>query len=234
MNVFSQSGLPWLTLLFIALMSSCENSDDDAPPLDPPLATHYAVIFGAGPNWTNGRPISQQEISDHFNYQIELFSRGTLKMAGFLLDQDQGFYLQKVTGVSAIDEIIDQDPAIQNGTFGIVEKEPIALQIEQPLPTPDSTRMPGFIIEYTPGVNWAQGRPIWEQSLEAHQQYVVELFQASTLYRGAQYLERDKAFYLVLAPNRTAVEKIIEEDPAVIRGIFVGNIKSIFINVDRF
>ena len=113
-----------------------------------------------------------------------------LKWRDFLLDQDQGFYLQKVTGVSAIDEIIDQDPAIQNGTFGIVEKEPIALQIEQPLPTPDSTRMPGFIIEYTPGINWAQGKPIWAQSLEAHQQYVVELFQASTLYRGAQYLER--------------------------------------------
>lgn len=221
-----------ITFLCLSLLSiSCE--EDDPQPSIPPPITHYLVTFGAGPNWAAGQAIFEQNIAEHFNYQIDLFGSGTLKAAGFLLEDDQGLYIQEVRQESEIDEIISNDPAVIEGIFDPIEKEAISMVAEQVL---DSIAIAGrqyFIIEYTPAARWESSKKLWELDLTNHQNYMGQQFSEKVMLRGAQFIEVDKAMYVVLANSEAEVQSIIDNDPAVNEMVFQGTIKSWSVNVDQ-
>lgn len=227
-----------MTMLMVAsiFFISCEDDDNNnntAQAIDPPPVTHYVVTLGAGDQWQDGLPINEQNLMDHFNYQIGLFASGELKTAGFLLAQDQGYYIQGVTTESAVNEIHDNDSGITDGVLQVLMDEPVSILVEQ---VPDSMELVGqqyYLIDYVPGTAWVSGKKLWEQSLEDHQVYMGDQFASRQVMRGMQYIDHDRAQYLVIAADENEVQEIINSDPAVTSGVFSGSFRWLAVNVDQ-
>ncbi|MBI1224541.1 MAG: hypothetical protein GC192_04840 [Bacteroidetes bacterium] len=210
--------------LAFASMTNCKKSDDAAP-VTPPAVTHYLVTLGAGANWVTGKHINEQPIGDHFNYQIGLFGQGTLKAAGFLVEEDKGFYLQKVTTATEIDNISADDPGIQQGILKVVEKEPISIQLEQVLDSVEVGNRQYFVLNYEPGSKWKKGKRLWEQDLTDHLAYISQQFQGKTVLRGGPFLNVDRGLYIILATDKTAAQTFVNNDPGIKSGLFKATIR---------
>jgi len=223
----------FITIFGSLLFTSCKK-DDVAPNVDPPPVTHYTVKFGAGLNWNNTQAITGQNLLDHSNYQFGLFNTGTLKMAGFLLATDEARYFQGMTTENEIETIIANDPAMQDGTFSVLEKEAVSIIVEQITDSITSLGKSYFIVEYTPGSAWNTSKKLWEQNLIDHQNYIVTRFGEKFVLRGLQYLNVDKAMYIVLAPGINEVQDFVNNDPAVISNVFAnGVIVPYTVNVEQ-
>jgi uncharacterized protein YciI len=225
--------LVFAALLGGVVLSSCNEENND-PGVDPPDITHYTVKFGAGDNWNDDQSIAGQDLGDHFNYQIGLFSSGTLKVAGFLLETDEARYFQGVTTEDEINQIIADDPAVEQGILAAVEIQAIATIVQQVVDTAVSNSKEYYLVEYTPGAAWESSRRLWEQDLTQHETYVGGRFADGFVLRGIQYLNVDKAGYMVLADNRQEVEEFVANDPAVASNIFAeGTIVPYTVNVEQ-
>lgn len=226
-----------LTFVGLLLLSACSKDEEQPiindPVINPPAVTHYTVKFGEGPNWTAGSPIFEQNLTDHVTYQTNLFIEGTMKIAGFLLADNEARYFQKVTTESEIDQIVSEDPAVIAQTLSAIEKEAVAMLIEQVLTEDEIDGKSYFIVEYTPGSSWIDSKKLWEQDLTEHITYISTKFGEKFVLRGLQYLNIDKAMYIVLAEDLDAVENFVNEDPAVTRGIFSETIRSYTVNVEQ-
>jgi len=215
-----------VVILGFVIFTSCSKDENIIDPvtIDPPPTTHYTVKFGAGLNWDLAQPITGQDLLDHSNYQFELFNSGVLKMAGFLLDTDEARYFQGVSTENEIDTIIVNDPAMIDSTLSVLEKEAISIVVEQ---IPDSITSVGksyFIVEYTQGTAWDTSKKLWEQDLVEHQNYIETKFGEKFVLRGIQYLNVDKAMYIVLAQSITDVQSFTNNDPAVINNVFANGV----------
>ncbi|HBH07633.1 MAG TPA: hypothetical protein DDX92_13620 [Flavobacteriales bacterium] len=226
-----------LTVIGIFLISSCAKDEEQLgnsdPVIDPPAITHYTVQFGEGSNWTVGSPIFQQNLTEHVTYQTNLFLEGTMKMAGFLLEDDEARYFHKVTSKADIDQIVAQDPALIDQTLSVIEKEAVAILIEQVLTEDEIDGKSYFIVEYTPGSDWVDSKKLWEQDLTEHIAYITTKFGEKFVLRGLQYLNVDRAMYIVLADDLDAVENFVSDDPAVNNGIFSETILPYAVNVEQ-
>lgn len=235
MKPIKQILIVFLAVAYTAL-SSCSKDDEQVQtpvPIDPPPITHYTIKLGAGTNWDNSQPITGQNLQDHSVYQFGLFNTGTLKMAGFLLEKDEARYIQGVTTEEDIARIIEDDPAVVDAILAAKETEPISMIIEQ---TPDSSLLNNksyFIVEYTRGPNWNDNKKLWELDLSEHQAYISGKFSEKFVLRACQFLNIDKAMYIVLADSIADVQNFINNDPAMTNKIFTGQIIPYTVNVEQ-
>jgi uncharacterized protein len=78
-----------------------------------------------------------------------------------------------------------------------------------------------FLILYTPGPAWIQGRPIFEQPLEPHGRYVQQHYFEGKVRMAGPFLDSSGgASLLEVEGGEAEARSIVENDPSVIAGIF--------------
>lgn len=78
-----------------------------------------------------------------------------------------------------------------------------------------------FLIMYRPGPSWLVGKPLMEQPLREHGFYMHRLWQAGKLLHGGPFMDDSGGAAVVLCADEHEARSVIEQDPAVIDGIFV-------------
>ncbi len=78
-----------------------------------------------------------------------------------------------------------------------------------------------FIILYRPGPAWLVGQPLTEQPLREHGFYMHRLWQEGKLLHGGPFLDDTGGAAVVLCEDEDEARAIMENDPAVVDGIFV-------------
>ncbi len=78
-----------------------------------------------------------------------------------------------------------------------------------------------FLILYLPGPAWISGRPIFEQPLEAHGNYVRNYYREGKVRMAGPFLDSSGgASLLEVEGGEAEARSIAENDPAVKAGIF--------------
>lgn len=75
---------------------------------------------------------------------------------------------------------------------------------------------------YSPGPAWAPGRPVRAQALGPHRAYMQALFEQGRLLAAGPFLDDTGGIALVRVANADEAHRILEADPAVATGVFVG------------
>ncbi len=81
-----------------------------------------------------------------------------------------------------------------------------------------------FAIVYTPGSGWLTGRPIFEQPLEQHWQYLHWLYQNGILIEGGPYTDDSGGIVLIRAGDLDEAWEVVEQDPAVASQIYTAEV----------
>jgi uncharacterized protein YciI/ketosteroid isomerase-like protein len=80
-----------------------------------PLKT-YAFVYGTGPQWIAGRPVTEQDLGTHRAYIAELYTRGRVLCGGpFLDDAGGGFAVVRARDHDEASAMLSADPAIAEG-----------------------------------------------------------------------------------------------------------------------
>jgi uncharacterized protein len=82
-----------------------------------------------------------------------------------------------------------------------------------------------FAIIYPPGPGWDETRPMMEQGLRPHGEYLNELFQEGRLLVAGPLFGPEGGLVIVQAGNLAEAEAMMAADPAVQAGIFAGEIQ---------
>lgn len=82
-----------------------------------------------------------------------------------------------------------------------------------------------FVLVYSRGPAWKADLPMKDQGLGPHARYMKELRDGDILF-AAGPLDADGGMIIVKAAGREAVTAIMEHDPAIQAGLFIGQIHS--------
>src|SRR5260370_16933511 len=87
--------------LTIALICSASRSiaAENEPQQEQTKAT-YLVIYRPGPAWLVGKSVREQPLKEHGKYMLNLYIRGSMKLAGPLTDDAGGAILFAGAGAS--------------------------------------------------------------------------------------------------------------------------------------
>ena len=115
-------------LLSITLMSysSLSIAATDEPQPEKAKET-YLVIYRPGPAWLEGKSVFEQPLKKHGKYMLNLYIKGSMKLAGPLTDNAGGAVLLVVGQESEAKAIVAEDPAVKSGIF-LYEIHPWKLQ----------------------------------------------------------------------------------------------------------
>lgn len=81
-----------------------------------------------------------------------------------------------------------------------------------------------YAVIYEIGRGWQMGKPIEEQALAQHYDFLQYLFQQGILIEGGPYLDDSGGLALIRAEDIDAAWEIVEQDPAVLNEVFVPEI----------
>lgn len=81
--------------------------------------------------------------------------------------------------------------------------------------------MKTYAVIYEVGRGWQMGKPLEEQPLAEHGEWLRYLYQQGILIEGGPYLDDSGGLALIRAEDIDAAWEIVEQDPAVINEIFV-------------
>lgn len=87
----------------------------------------FVIILKPGPKWKRGKHFSQQGLGPHFRYLKSLVEKGDLMLAG-PMGNDHGLILVRAKTQEAADHILDNDPAVLQGTF-VGEAKPYSVTL---------------------------------------------------------------------------------------------------------
>ncbi|GFE86526.1 YciI family protein [Steroidobacter agaridevorans] len=79
---------------------------------------------------------------------------------------------------------------------------------------------PTWLVVYSPGARWLEGKPLSEQPLRAHGMYMLSLYREGVLRWAGGYGDDSGGAAAFTAPNATIAQQIVERDPAVKDAIF--------------
>lgn len=83
-----------------------------------------------------------------------------------------------------------------------------------------------FLILYSPGPAWIQGRSVFEQPLEPHGKYVQQHYREGKVRMAGPFLDSSGgASLLEVEGGEEEARSIAENDPSVIAGIFTVTIR---------
>ena len=77
----------------------------------------FAVLYGPGPKWIDGKTMSEQPLDAHVAYVKSLGDDGTVLMAGPFLDDDAGLTILQADGLEEARLIIAEDPDVRDGVL---------------------------------------------------------------------------------------------------------------------
>jgi uncharacterized protein len=73
----------------------------------------YAVLYGPGKNWVEGKSMQQQPLDGHVAYVKNLSEDGTVLLAGPFLDEDEGLSILQADSLDEARLIIAEDPDVR-------------------------------------------------------------------------------------------------------------------------
>lgn len=76
-----------------------------------------------------------------------------------------------------------------------------------------------FAVLYTPGPSWVAGKPLHEQDLAKHLEYVGKLQAQSIILMGGPFTDEDRGLVILQVPDGGQAKEIVARDPAVLNGV---------------
>jgi uncharacterized protein YciI len=83
--------------------------------------------------------------------------------------------------------------------------------------------MATFIADYEPGPNWLPDRPLKDQPLKAHVDYLLRLHKDGNLLMGGPFADGSGGAVIFSATTLREVEQLLSKDPAIVDGILVAS-----------
>lgn len=77
-----------------------------------------------------------------------------------------------------------------------------------------------FAIFYTQGPAWVQGKSIYEQPAEDHDQWALNLFKAHKLLLAGPFSDDSGGLVVIEVSNEAEARELFASDPGLISGIF--------------
>ena len=87
--------------------------------------------------------------------------------------------------------------------------------------TPTASSNATFLVVYRPGPTFKAGKPLKEQDLKAHGQYMLELYAQGVLLSGGGFADDSGGAWVASAADLTAAQALVQNDPAVRTGLFL-------------
>ena len=77
-----------------------------------------------------------------------------------------------------------------------------------------------FVIHFTTGTGWKEGKPHWEQGLVPHREYVREALAQGILVAGGPFMDHTGGLIILEVENLEEAQRFADNDPAVIEEKF--------------
>jgi uncharacterized protein len=78
----------------------------------------FLLVYRPGPAWIAGKPQSQQRLKEHFNYILDRYAQGEVKLAGGFTDEAAGGAVVLVVDNEVrANEFARSDPAVKESVF---------------------------------------------------------------------------------------------------------------------
>lgn len=81
-----------------------------------------------------------------------------------------------------------------------------------------------FVVRYAPGPAWIEGRPMAEQDLRPHGAYYRDLLERGHVFAAGGFAG-EGGMAILQAPDMEAAQAIVAADPAIVSGVFVGDLQ---------
>ena len=78
---------------------------------------------------------------------------------------------------------------------------------------------------YEPGPKWLKGKPLNDQPLKSHVDYLVSLHEQGKLSMGGPLADGSGGLVIFTAENQEEVEALLSSDPAIVDGILAATVK---------
>lgn len=72
-----------------------------------------------------------------------------------------------------------------------------------------------FIIHYSPGQAWLEGKPLFEQELMEHGDYMSQLVKENILLVGGPFSNEDGGLAIIKVRDEIQAKVVLENDPAI-------------------
>jgi uncharacterized protein len=81
-----------------------------------------------------------------------------------------------------------------------------------------------FVIIYTPGPAWIQGKSFSEQPLMEHGHYLQQLFVEQLLLLGGPFTDATGGMAVIDTESSAEAQVILDQDPAVLKKVFLASL----------
>lgn len=78
---------------------------------------------------------------------------------------------------------------------------------------------------YEPGPKWLKGKPLKDQPLKAHVDYLISLHKQNKVSMGGPLADGSGGLVIFTAENQEEVEAMLSSDPAITNGILAVTVK---------
>ena len=109
------------------MYSSAQNPTESTDPQEAATKAMYLVLYRPGPAWLTGKSVMEQPLKEHGKYMLSVYIKGSMKLAGPLMDNAGGAVLLAVSNEAEAKAIVTNDPAVKSGVF-VFEMHPWKLQ----------------------------------------------------------------------------------------------------------
>lgn len=82
-----------------------------------------------------------------------------------------------------------------------------------------------YIAYYTPGPKWLKGKPLKDQPLQSHVEYLVGLHRTGRVIMGGPFGDGSGGLVIFTADDIVDVNEAVSCDPAVAEGVLVASVK---------
>ena len=77
----------------------------------------FVFLYRPGPEWVEGRPMSEQKLRPHGSYFAALLRDGRVFAGGGFVNRDGGMAIVRAADMNEARTILERDPAISGGVF---------------------------------------------------------------------------------------------------------------------
>ena len=88
-----------------------------------------------------------------------------------------------------------------------------------------------YVFLHRPGPNWLTDKPITEQPLASHFQYMTQLESERKLVLGGGFLDGSGAMGVLVADSQAEAENIVAHDPAVREQVVTSSVHPWYVTV---
>ncbi len=82
-----------------------------------------------------------------------------------------------------------------------------------------------YIAYYRPGPKWLTGKPLKDQPLKSHANYLLALHERGKLIMAGSFTDGSGGLVIFTGDQISEVEDMVADDPAVTGGILVASVK---------